>query len=166
MDKIYIVTSGEYSDYSIDGAFSSEENAQLYIDQFAGGKGYYKEEQRIEVFDIDIYSRQIKDGLKIHTIIMDKDGNVLEREKMYQWNEHGYPGDEVWKWILNKTDTPDLMVDILAKDEIHAIKIVNEQRTELIALDSWPSKGSIAWPKTHFWGSSFQEFKQETRDSI
>lgn len=32
MAKIYLVTDGEYSDYSIYGAFSSREKAQQYID--------------------------------------------------------------------------------------------------------------------------------------
>lgn len=33
MATIYIVTSGSYSDYGIDAVFSSEENAQTFIDQ-------------------------------------------------------------------------------------------------------------------------------------
>ena len=33
MAKIYIVTSGEYSDYAIDAVFSTEEKAHEYIQQ-------------------------------------------------------------------------------------------------------------------------------------
>ena len=32
MDKVYIVTKGEYSDYEIVGAFSTRDGAQKYID--------------------------------------------------------------------------------------------------------------------------------------
>ena len=32
MDKVYIVTKGEYSDYEIVGAFSTRDGAQEYID--------------------------------------------------------------------------------------------------------------------------------------
>ena len=31
MSKVYLVTSGEYSDYSVDGAFSSEDKAKAWI---------------------------------------------------------------------------------------------------------------------------------------
>jgi hypothetical protein len=44
--KIYIVTSGEYSDYSIDGVFSTEENAQAYVNR-------RNADTTIEVYTID-----------------------------------------------------------------------------------------------------------------
>lgn len=44
--KIYIVTSGEYSDYSIEAVFSTKNKAESYIQQH--GTGY-----RIEKYDLD-----------------------------------------------------------------------------------------------------------------
>lgn len=44
--KIYIVTSGEYSDYSIEAVFSTKNKAESYIQQH--GTGY-----RIEEYDLD-----------------------------------------------------------------------------------------------------------------
>ena len=34
METIYIVTSGEYSDYGINGVFTTEEKAQSYNDKY------------------------------------------------------------------------------------------------------------------------------------
>ena len=46
MAKIYIVTSGEYSDYTIDAVFSTKEKAEEYVQQY--GTNY-----RVEDYDID-----------------------------------------------------------------------------------------------------------------
>lgn len=48
MDKVFIVTSGCYSDYQIEAVFSTEEMANEYIDSQR-----YPEEYRIEEFGID-----------------------------------------------------------------------------------------------------------------
>ena len=44
--KVYIVTSGDYDDYSIDEVFSTKEKAEEYIEYF--GDGYH-----IEEYDMD-----------------------------------------------------------------------------------------------------------------
>ena len=45
-NKIYIVTSGEYSEYSIDRVFSTRQKAMEYLDT-------QDDEARLEVFDLD-----------------------------------------------------------------------------------------------------------------
>lgn len=47
--KVYIVTSGTYSDYKIDAVFSTEDNAKAYLDKY----GDYDNRQ-IEEYDTDI----------------------------------------------------------------------------------------------------------------
>ena len=46
--KVYIVTAGDYSDYSVIGAFSSREEARKYIDKFS------KVNRQINKYDEDI----------------------------------------------------------------------------------------------------------------
>lgn len=60
MAKIYIVTSGDYSDYTIDEVFSTKEKAEEYVQQH--GTNY-----RIEDYDID---KEVKKETKIWSVKM------------------------------------------------------------------------------------------------
>ena len=60
MAKIYIVTSGDYSDYRIDAVFSTKEKAEEYVQQH--GTNY-----RIEDYDID---EEVKKEIKIWCVKM------------------------------------------------------------------------------------------------
>jgi hypothetical protein len=54
MGVVYVVTSGEYSDYHIDGVFSDYDKAELYC-AFLTDKGDYScENPHIEEYDQDI----------------------------------------------------------------------------------------------------------------
>lgn len=159
MNRIYIVTSNDIEDHSPAAAFSTEDLANEYIETV--GEGY----RFVVELEVDKYSQQIRDGLKIQTVIMDKVGGILQRRKDVDWSDPGYPGDERWSWSLNRTDTPDLQFSVLARDEAHAINIVNEQWAELIKLNLWPNRDAIQPPK-HFWAESFEEFKAVTRERV
>lgn len=51
---VYLVSHGEYSDYTIDGVFSSEEKAQAYIDAFPDSQiQRYGESRGIEPLVVD-----------------------------------------------------------------------------------------------------------------
>lgn len=52
MDNIYLVTSGEYSDYGIHAAFSTEKKAQAYIES-STGISVYGDAPEIEIWPID-----------------------------------------------------------------------------------------------------------------
>lgn len=60
MAKIYIVTSGDYSDYSINAVFSTKEKAEEYVQQH--GTDY-----RVEDYDID---EEVKKETKIWCVKM------------------------------------------------------------------------------------------------
>ncbi len=54
MNKIYIITKGEYSDYQIVCVFSTEEKAMAYIDEYMKtGLAGYGDEMIIEEFKVD-----------------------------------------------------------------------------------------------------------------
>ena len=52
MSKVYIVTSGEYSDYHIDACFSTKQKAQEFIKNAEKTKEFWTE-PRIEEWDLD-----------------------------------------------------------------------------------------------------------------
>lgn len=54
--KIYLVTTGEYSDYRVEGAFSTKEKAEKLIAKFKK----YKTESYIEEYELDNAMETIK----------------------------------------------------------------------------------------------------------
>ena len=53
MKKVFVVTSGEYSDYGIDAVFSSKELAEKYIKFKSRVSVIYPEYARIEEYTLD-----------------------------------------------------------------------------------------------------------------
>ena len=128
---IYIVTSGEYSDYRIDGVFSSKENAELYI---------RLEEPRgdIEEWELDAYVLAMKRGLSGFLIVMQRDGTTLraERESLRYTPSHPtaifYGENCGWHEARGA-----MRIDVLAKSKEHAIKIANDTRRQIVAENRW-----------------------------
>lgn len=167
MDKIYLVTEQNCEDYRVMGAFSSEEKAQEYVDQFKQSPDE-DDSFAIEALEVDHYTEQIKKGLKTFTVIMSKAYKSLPLSPGYNWerNTGKYPGDERWQWALNKTDTPDLSAVVLARDYEDAIKIVTRQVNELLATGLWPHRDQLVYPQRGIWAESFEEFVRLTRKRV
>ena len=70
--KVYIVTSGIYSDYQIEAVFSTEEKAKAYIDIY----GNYDNRQ-IEIYDMDIESIEREEAS--YTVVFDSNGCSVYR---------------------------------------------------------------------------------------
>lgn len=77
--KIYIVTSGEYSDYGIDTVFSTKEKAKAYIQQ--NGTNY-----NIEEYDLD---EEVEKKTQLWGVVFRvEDGKLLEAiTRSYDKNE-------------------------------------------------------------------------------
>jgi len=135
--KIYVVTSGSYSDYGINSMFSSRELAQGYIDLYKSGSF-----NDIEEYDLDdgSISSLIKSGRKAFTVEMYKNGEVREVDKfhIYQRSDKmSMTAPEYRFWWTEEPDGGVIVFDCFAKDKEHAIKICNEVRLMLIANNSW-----------------------------
>jgi hypothetical protein len=124
--KIYIVTSGEYSDYHIEAVFSTKELAESYIEDTTSEDNRFYDDPTIEIYEIDGYSDMKKRGYKLYYVSMEKDGSVYSINET-DWCPHQ---DEL---CINRFNRLTAMVK--AKSEKHAIKIVNERRAYLIAND-------------------------------
>lgn len=119
--KIYVVTSGVYSDYRICGMFTKKENAELLA-----SKVY--DDNDIEEWETDI-PMDIKNK-QYYFVRMKRDGETLEVHK------DNFSGT---KTTINYgfDNNSNMYLNCFAKDEIHAVKIANEKRTQLIAEDKW-----------------------------
>lgn len=131
MDKIYVVTSGDYSDYGIDAIFTSEELAQAFINGF---KERSYQEFRIEEHKLNPYKNEIRKGYFAFFVRMQKDGVCKEVYKSD--SAYGFNGGIDYGFDINN----GMCCHVFAKDDKHAVKIANEKRIELIALNKWKQK--------------------------
>lgn len=116
MNKIYILTDGDYSDYYIIGVYSSEENATIAKKLLGGG---------IEEYELDEY---VKDKRFPFEIYFDKDRNIKsihisighERREYNKFYKMGFKYDELRCYVL-------------AEDKEHARKIAGDLLAQYIA---------------------------------
>lgn len=139
MKKVYAVSSGSYSDYGIDAIFSTKEKAEEFM-QFIKNDDYNKiEEYEIDPPEVD----RIKHGYSIWHIVMLQDGSV---EKIEKKETDTYHVTNIGHFIWKRTEIPywaeqglpdALQSTVWAKTEKQAIKIVNEHRAQLIAMNKF-----------------------------
>ena len=128
-ENIFIVTQGDYSDYHICGVFTSEELAQKFIDSFGIQKW---DVMRIEEYSLNPLEIELRKGYIPFFVRMSKEGECIEITVEDSCYGYTINADEFGFDIkLN------LYYHVFAKDEQHAIKIVNEKRGQLIAMDRW-----------------------------
>lgn len=132
-DKIvYLVTSGEYSDYGVHAVFSTKEKAEAFVDAIDWGMcslSNYK--PHINEYPLDCMDERFQDELKFFKVWMDRDGNTrkIEQPKPSTDDIALLPYRE---WSAD-SDTGNSFSSMWAKDESHAVKIANERRTRWIA---------------------------------
>lgn len=71
MGKVYVVTSGEYSDYHIVAVFTNEEQAEKYADSLGLRRGYA--EASVEEYDLN---PAVPDVRRYHFAQVDHEGEV------------------------------------------------------------------------------------------
>ncbi len=120
--KVYLVSTGDYSDYRVVGVFSSNKAAVAFMEV---GNPRPRDFNEIETYQLDTEIDKIKAGLLPwdvrmalngdHAAALLTDANHEESDYSYNDNSHPIPGVfyRCFCW---------------AKDEKHAIKITNEKR--------------------------------------
>jgi hypothetical protein len=129
MSKIFVVTSGEYSDYGIDAMFTSMELAQKFIDSFKA-EGYSRF-NKIEIYKLNPFEMELREGYNPYFLRMDKEGNAYDisiEDSAYGFEDPVENGFDI---------QGDMYIHCFAKDEAHAVKICNERRVQLIESDKW-----------------------------
>ena len=126
MSKSYIITSGEYSDYRIVATFDDKELATKFKDKYGG---------TIEEYDINPARYEIENKYSIFMVEMNKEGDITEIDSILDTSD--------FRKVINKeTYIPGynknvMITYVIAKDGIHAAKIANERRIQLIANNEW-----------------------------
>ena len=126
MTNIYLVTSGRYSDYRVIAAFSTLALAREFKETFPSSD--YNDVEVYEIDPPDMWHKQ--NGYILYIVGMSKDG-IVESIR-------GYPA-----WGYTPTEhhlhgKPAKLISVVwAKSLEHAAKIVNEQRTRMIANGEW-----------------------------
>jgi len=133
MTEVYIVVDGHYSDYRIEAVFSTKELAQGYIDIY-NKASKWRGDKRIEEYNLD-KPEKLELGLAVR---MAKDGRVAEVSLavIKDNNNVGFKFFDL--------DTPINLGWIVAtKDKERAIKVVNEKRTQILALGIWGDDAKV-----------------------
>ncbi len=130
MTTIYLVTSGSYSDYSVDAVFDSREKAETFV-------AYQRAHDTlsdIEERDLNAPYDRLTQGYQVYTVSFDDartgDARISPTSvgKDAEW-EHGST-----RGIDNQI--PYFFCTVWAKDEEGAAKIANERRVRyLLRLD-------------------------------
>lgn len=110
MKKIYIVTSGSYSDYGIDAVFSTKELAEIFVSRFG-------EDMNIEEWDLDKGESELREGHSMYFLRISKDKDVLDARK--ETGSYGFK----YGTMFYKDIDGNHIVHLFAKDEEHAKKI-------------------------------------------
>ena len=140
--NVYVVTSGEYSDYRINGMFSTEVKAQEFIEvnkekRKKHSSYYYDDFNDIEEYELDCsdkYFPLINQGYEYYYVAMEKDGNSNVNE---HYIFHFHESFEIIKPTYKPGLKSFLQCYLWAKSPEHAVKIANEKRAQLIANGEW-----------------------------
>ena len=137
MKYVWVVEGGEYSDYRVAGVFSKKEHA-------VRANKALSTKLEVAKWPLDPCVKELLQGYKKYSVVMLRDGTTEDvRLELYTYNFV----DSVFLWKRTEVPAykgkgiPDALSAIVwAKDEKHAVKIVNEKRTEMIANGKWEVK--------------------------
>jgi len=138
MKKLYVVTRGEYSDYCISAIFDSKELAQAYIEKFSifENRHYFNGFNEIEEFVLNPQEEHLLTNRKPFMVEMRRNGDVGSVLEEVEFN---YPNYDGLVEFIGYAHDPDrtMRIVVFANDEKHAIKIANEKRGQIIAMNKW-----------------------------
>ena len=134
MKKIWVVESGSYSDYKVDGVFSTKENAELFVEEFDECSW---SEMSIDCWNLDPAINNLKKGLSLFSIKMNKEGAVENISKTSAYNIDRIKAYSFFRKRLREESFDYMDYVCYAKDEDHAVKIAGEHRARILAADAW-----------------------------
>ena len=127
MSLVYAVTDGSYSDYHVIGVYSTQKRAEY-------AHRLYRADNEIEVWVVDELPEHPR-GMFLFNVLMDRSGEVFRT-----WQRsppRATTGIESASNYGRIDLREQVSFDVWAKDEKHAIKIVNEYRGRMLADVMW-----------------------------
>jgi hypothetical protein len=135
---IWVIESGSYSDYRVDGVYSSKKNAEMAKRAL---KSALSSDMTIREWELDPGIEDFRKGYDYWHILMLRDGTVEGDVK-----RNRYPSAGSTYGIWKRTEAPAtkgkgipgaLLANVWARNAKHAVKIVNEKRAQMIANGEW-----------------------------
>lgn len=128
---VYLVSSGSYSDYGVQGVFSSKENAEKFI---SASKTYPRgnDFNDVEEYTLDFPIAPIDAGLTPFVVRMLQGGDQAVVERHAPWAAGPDRGHFVGHHPTAGS-ARTFVTFVWARDESHAVKIANEKRIALLA---------------------------------
>ena len=119
-----LVTTGEYSDYSVVGVFSSRAFAQEYVQKLSGSYSRFNEPEPLQI------DQNFESGKFPFVVTMDREGNTNSIMR----HEGSFFNCAVWFVGPNRHTNNQQWIhcECWADDERHAVKIANEKRIALL----------------------------------
>jgi hypothetical protein len=134
MNKVYVFEEGDYSDRKIKGVFSTIEKAEEFRDRWGDPK---EGGDCISEWLVDEGS-EVPVGMKLFYVCMYKDGSIYSVYENFNPLEYRVPLNIRWFPSTRKDfDDSRMFVVVAAKNEQHAIKIINEIRAQIVAENLW-----------------------------
>lgn len=124
--KIYVVTSGVYSDYTIDAVFTDVELANNYVEKHNQANW---NEAKIEEWT----ANEVKDPILYSVVTMNENGDSKVRLSFIESET-----DKTFGFMFTTTwGTPGIVWHLNTLDEKRAVKAVNEKRTIILSHGIW-----------------------------
>lgn len=140
-NTIWAIEQGTYSDYHVVGIFTSKERAQVVCDAINVGRHY--DEAVIVEWSLDPAFDDLRAGRSLFAVRMLRDGNVEDVRQAEV--SGGSIGATPYIWrrsqalaYREKNIEDCLCATVFADGVAHAVKIVNEKRLQMIAMNQWP----------------------------
>lgn len=140
---VWVVERGEYSDYRVEGVYSTRENAERIAAAF-NGSGSWRDATVAE-WEMDPGIDRLGKNLRSFSITMLRDGtvesvderdrawvNITDDSTFHIWRRTQAPAYRDKPGVVDA-----LRADVWARNEKHAVKIANEKRAQMIASGEW-----------------------------
>ncbi len=142
MKSIWVIEKGSYSDYRVVGVYSTKEGAELVCKRINGADDY-SDRAIVSEWPLDPGVEAINQGLSPFVVHMLRDGTtekVWMDESDFEYTLNDQP--TIWRRseapaYRGKNAQDYITARVFAKDSQHAVKIVNEHRTRMIASGEW-----------------------------
>lgn len=138
--KVYVVTSGQYSDYRIVAIFSTQDKADAFIHATQAGREYSDLNSHIAVYEVDEAdgdTQHIERGEWFYTAKMERNGN----SHVYESDDSEQPRIEeahFERWGQRGNTSTTLVVSRWSTSEEAVVKVANDLRAQHLANETWP----------------------------
>lgn len=127
---IYVVTSGEYSDFRIHSVWSTKEKAEAHIK--AANKYEWVLNDNIGEYELDEKTQPVH-MIKVKML---EDGTVIQLGR--------YINEQVgFQWFMTFNRGLTLSWCVATESEERAIKVVNEKRAQILAQNLWNNEKGV-----------------------